>query len=194
MTAPATKPATRDALVAAATTEFAEHGLDASLDAICARAGFTRGAFYVHFRDRDDLMVAVLDRVLLRQQETLLPEGGGDLASTIVRFVAMVAAGEGVTSGTPAWRIRHTLSACARVPALRARYIALQRRAAARVAATTARGQRDGRVRRDVDASAIGELLVVLSLGLSAAIDAGIPLDVLAGGAALQKLLARREP
>ena len=59
------KRETREALIAAALAEFAEHGLAApSLDAICARAGFTRGAFYVHFRDRDDLMVGVLETAL----------------------------------------------------------------------------------------------------------------------------------
>ena len=43
---------------------FAKHGLDGpSLDDICAHAGFTRGAFYVHFEDRDDFLVAVMDRV-----------------------------------------------------------------------------------------------------------------------------------
>jgi len=34
-----------------------------SLDDICDRAGFTRGAFYVHFADREALLVAVMDHV-----------------------------------------------------------------------------------------------------------------------------------
>ena len=55
-----TKQETREALISAALAEFAEHGFDApSLDAICARAGYTRGAFYVHFRDRSDLRCQV---------------------------------------------------------------------------------------------------------------------------------------
>lgn len=59
-----TKQETRDALVSAALALFAEEGLDApSLDAICDRAGFTRGAFYVHFADRDELLVAVMEKV-----------------------------------------------------------------------------------------------------------------------------------
>ena len=70
----ATKSETRDALIAAGALEFAEKGLDApSLDAICARAGFTRGAFYVHFRDRDDLLVAIVDRVLSGVQDAIIP-------------------------------------------------------------------------------------------------------------------------
>ena len=55
--AQAAKQETREALLQAAMAEFAEKGLDLpSLDAICARAGFTRGAFYVHFRDREELV------------------------------------------------------------------------------------------------------------------------------------------
>jgi TetR/AcrR family transcriptional regulator, transcriptional repressor for nem operon len=58
------KQKTRAALLRAALELFAEQGLDLpSLDAICDRAGFTRGAFYVHFRDRDDLLVAAMDKV-----------------------------------------------------------------------------------------------------------------------------------
>src|SRR4051812_40727719 len=59
-----TKQRTREALVEAGIALFAEQGLDGpSLDAICERAGFTRGAFYVHFRDRDELLQAVMERV-----------------------------------------------------------------------------------------------------------------------------------
>jgi TetR/AcrR family transcriptional repressor of nem operon len=168
-----TKHDTREALVKAALAEFAEHGLDASLDAICARAGFTRGAFYVHFKDRDDLVAAAIDKVLSRHQDMLL--AGGDLRATIVRFIALVMTGEGVTTGTPSWRFRHTLDACARLPAVRARYLKLQRQ---------------GPGRDDGAAHALAELLVVLTLGMSAASELGLPIDVLAGGAVLQRMLA----
>ena len=56
-------PQTREALIAAGIAAIGSEGLDASLDAICARAGFTRGAFYVHFQDRDDLLETVMERV-----------------------------------------------------------------------------------------------------------------------------------
>src|SRR5580700_6965980 len=59
-----TKVRTRAALVDAGIALFGEQGLDApSLDAICERAGFTRGAFYVHFRDRDEFLEAVMERL-----------------------------------------------------------------------------------------------------------------------------------
>src|SRR5512145_3027417 len=97
------KQETRDALVRAAMSEFAEHGLDApSLDAICARAGFTRGAFYVHFRDREELVAAVMERVLGVFLDLVIGgEGAGDLAGTIARYTALAAHGIDDTGGGP---------------------------------------------------------------------------------------------
>jgi len=51
---------TRDALLDAAYACFCEHGYaKASLDAITARAGFTKGALYAHFASKDELFLAV---------------------------------------------------------------------------------------------------------------------------------------
>ena len=59
------KAQTREALILAGITLFQEQGLDApSLDAICEAAGKTRGAFYVHFEDREAFQVAVMERIL----------------------------------------------------------------------------------------------------------------------------------
>src|SRR6185436_7358643 len=88
------KQETREALIAAALAEFAEHGLDApSLDAICARAGYTRGAFYVHFRDRADLLVAVVEHAMTVFMDAVIATGGEghDLERTIDRFAGAVA-------------------------------------------------------------------------------------------------------
>lgn len=53
---------TRDRLVQAALEVFAEKGVTgASVEEICDRAGFTRGAFYSNFDSKDDLCVAVLE-------------------------------------------------------------------------------------------------------------------------------------
>jgi len=56
--------ATRDALVAAGRTLFAEQGFaEVSTDAIVAAAGVTRGALYHQFADKTALFDAVLDAV-----------------------------------------------------------------------------------------------------------------------------------
>lgn len=54
---------TQDRLMDAATALFAEKGvLAASVEEICERAGFTRGAFYSNFESKDELMLAVFKR------------------------------------------------------------------------------------------------------------------------------------
>jgi AcrR family transcriptional regulator len=54
---------TRDALVTAATEAFAAKGYaGASLESIATAAGFTTGAIYSNFADKEDLLMAVLER------------------------------------------------------------------------------------------------------------------------------------
>jgi TetR/AcrR family transcriptional repressor of nem operon len=190
----AAKQETRDALVAAAAIEMAEKGIDAaSLDAICARAGFTRGAFYVHFKDRDDLVVAVVDRHLKAFFDQVIAPGDApeDLERTIAQYVAAVVANAPALRSRKAWRFHHTLAACARSPVLRERYIALQREAIARVSGAARAGQRSGETRVDVPAETIGEILVLITLGVDAAVDAGVPFDLAGGARALKTLLGK---
>ena len=54
---------TRDALIEAAAQVFTRRGFHAaSLDEIAEAAGFTRGAIYKNFADKEDLFFAVFDR------------------------------------------------------------------------------------------------------------------------------------
>jgi AcrR family transcriptional regulator len=189
----ATKAETRDALIAAGAAEFAEKGVEGpSLDAICARAGFTRGAFYVHFRDRDDLLAAVLDRILTSFQDTVIAAGDApaDLAQTIGRFIAALAAESPATHGRGRWHFHDTLTACARIPKVRERYLAAQLEAVKRVAAATRAGQRAKTVRDDVHAETVAQILILVTLGIGAALEIGMPIDFMRGGATLQTLLA----
>lgn len=53
---------TRDRLLAAAAELFAERSVQAaSVEEICERAGFTRGAFYSNFESKDELCLALLE-------------------------------------------------------------------------------------------------------------------------------------
>ena len=57
----ARRQATRIRLMEAAAEVFVEEGLQgASVEAICARAGFTRGAFYSNFESKEELFLALL--------------------------------------------------------------------------------------------------------------------------------------
>lgn len=54
---------TRARLLDAAHEVFGEVGMDAaSVEAICERAGFTRGAFYSNFDSKEDLFLALITR------------------------------------------------------------------------------------------------------------------------------------
>ncbi len=58
------REATRQKLLDAAAQVFAEVGLDAaSVETICERAGFTRGAFYSNFETKDELFLELCGRV-----------------------------------------------------------------------------------------------------------------------------------
>ena len=180
------KQETREALLGAAMAEFAEHGLDApSLDAICARAGFTRGAFYVHFRDREDLVAAVMERVLGAFLDAVVARGEGarDLEATVQRFAGAVsaldelrqngarAAGPADAWGVPGVPFHQVLAACQRSPELRRRFASILEEGRRRL---TRAARMEGRE----DAEALGALLLLTALGVRAALDLDLPLDV----------------
>ncbi|HVI62963.1 MAG TPA: TetR/AcrR family transcriptional regulator [Bradyrhizobium sp.] len=57
-----TRDETRDKLFEAAARVFEEQGIGgASIEAIAAAAGFTRGAFYSNFASKDELIIAMLE-------------------------------------------------------------------------------------------------------------------------------------
>lgn len=72
-TAPsARRLATRERLLDAATEVFTEDGLQgASVEAICARANFTRGAFYSNFETKEELFLELLEREFERRAQHL---------------------------------------------------------------------------------------------------------------------------
>jgi len=186
----AAKQETRHALVEAAMGEFAEKGLDApSLDAICARAGFTRGAFYVHFRDREELLAAVMEHALGLLLDAVIADEGDrdDLFRTVERYVQIAAQGvrdlggpgAGGAQAEPAGVPLHqVMAACQRHEATRERMVGILQEARRRVAQAARSGQGAGRVRSDVAADGVASLLVLLALGVRAAADLGLPLHV----------------
>src|SRR5215203_824308 len=57
-----TRDDTREKLFEAAARVFEEQGIgSASIEAIAAAAGFTRGAFYSNFKSKDELIIAMLE-------------------------------------------------------------------------------------------------------------------------------------
>lgn len=182
---PAAKPAgarrrvparTREELVAAAAALFRAEGLDApSLDAICERAGYTRGAFYVHFATRDELVGAVVEKALSDLLESIIPEGQVDLAGVVDGFVAALAGGSLALAGHV--RISQVLEACVRSWTLRVKLLSILVSARERIAGAVRHGQAEGTVRGDVSPDAVAELLLALVLGVLSAAQLEAPYD-----------------
>jgi AcrR family transcriptional regulator len=186
------KRKTREALVAAAVTLFAERGLDEpSLDDICERAGYTRGAFYVHFRDRDDLLLAVMQHVGRGALDELLggEQTSGDLGDIARRFIRALATGSYPLTRAGGMRPYQLLDACARSPAIRAQYVALVNDGLTRLARGVREGQSRRAVRDDIAPEHLALLLVTMAIGVHTLLDLDVPMD-LAGATSLLALLA----
>ena len=188
-----TKQETREALIRAGAELFSKQGLDApSLDALCARAGFTRGAFYVHFKDREELVAAVMESATASFLEAIMAVQGAevDLAGIIAAFAAAVSGGTFAALG--AVPLHQFLTACARSTALRRRYVQLIERTRARLGESVRAGQRAGRIRGDVDPLHTAGLLVAIGLGVGTILELRVPFDASAHAESLSGLLAAR--
>jgi AcrR family transcriptional regulator len=83
---------TRQALVAAARRLWGQRGSGAtSLDEVCARAGVTKGALYHHFRNKEDLFLAVYAQV----EDDLVRAGAARADQVSDRWDQLRTAGEG---------------------------------------------------------------------------------------------------
>ncbi len=68
----ARREATRQRVLDAARDVFAERGvMGGSVEDVCEKAGFTRGAFYSNFADKDDVVHALVEREQARLMEHL---------------------------------------------------------------------------------------------------------------------------
>jgi AcrR family transcriptional regulator len=174
------KRETREALVLAGMSLFSQEGVDVpSLDAICARAGFTRGAFYVHFRNRDDFLAAVVDRVLTDFVDTVTARGPGerDLVDTIDRFLQLAAHGK-VPLVAHQRLLMHLLTGgVQRADKLQARFKVLLEVALARLASGAEAGRAAGAVKTEIAPDLVAIWLAAAAVGLTTLLHLGIEVD-----------------
>jgi AcrR family transcriptional regulator len=181
---------TRALLVETGLREFAAHGLDLpSIRGICARAGLTRGAFYIHFKDREDFFRAVMERAL-RDVAAELPRRGvlaGSVAEMLERAARILeelsrraearhAAG-GEHESAPALRFHHLLGASDRSAAVRTRFGSILENARARLARMFDEAQASGDLRDDLSADDLANHFVTHVLGVLASTSAGITVE-----------------
>ncbi|MGH7509740.1 MAG: TetR family transcriptional regulator C-terminal domain-containing protein [Gemmatimonadales bacterium] len=156
---------TRKKLLQAAFEEIYRRGFQAaSLDAILAKAGVTKGALYHHFPDKAALGYAVVDEVvrglLLERWGVLQPPAGDPITALqrVLRLRAGNLTGREVELGCPLHNLAQEMSP-------------LDQRFRQGVAATfdtwtdavakdLERGQAEGSVRRDVDARKVAAFVV----------------------------------
>jgi AcrR family transcriptional regulator len=185
------KEESRNALIQAGIELFGAQGLDGpSLDAICRRAGYTRGAFYIHFEDRDDFLVAVMDRVGSQFLDAVLAgtEGASALAAVAGRFFVAVARGEYPLMRRRGVRPHQLLDACARSEKIRARYVALVEESIARLVPLLAA---DPALRKDVEPRDLARLLLCTIVGAQTLMELRVDLDLPCLGQAALRLTTR---
>jgi AcrR family transcriptional regulator len=82
---------TTDKILEAAAELFASRGyVNSTLDDVAALAGFTKGAVYYYFKDKESLLLEVLKRIEVRSIDTTaakVNERGGSATNRLERFV-----------------------------------------------------------------------------------------------------------
>jgi AcrR family transcriptional regulator len=123
---------TQERLMAAAARVFAERGIiGASVEEICEAAGFTRGAFYSNFADKDELVLALIrqsikDQYAAAEQAIVRTKAapGRPEPAVVVSETLAAFAEAGHSSREAVLTERELLLYAARQPALREPYLA----------------------------------------------------------------------
>ena len=190
------KAASRDALIAAAIKLMPEKGLDVSLDELCTEAGYTRGAYYQHFKDREALIAAVMAQVGEQVVSVLMGSGASgtpeDLMSLVARLVAMLARDDYPVGKGGLLRTHQLLEACVRSPVVRTQYMDLLSGAEQRVGGALSAAQQQGRLRDDIDAAALAQLALAAFIGLRTLRDLEYGADLPMVAATLLRLVSSR--
>lgn len=188
------KVRTRIALLDAGVELMSRDGLDGpSLDAICAHAGYTRGAFYVHFEDRDDFLAAVMEHIG-RPMLDLVLGVGGEVGLAEVSATFLGAFTDGTYPLGPGGNVKphQLLDACARSERVRAMYRELIDESIRRIARAIEVDQKAKRVDPSVDAQSTATVLLALVVGVQVVLELGVDVDLFAGAATVAQLLGGR--
>ena len=182
---PTTAVSAQEAFVLAGIELFGARGIDApSIQDVCERAGYSRGAFYAHFKNRDALLVAVMDHLVSTLYRDVFGTGGAQSLPTLVWNYA------GAMLRATAWPFHRTLEACVRNDEVRVSYLAAVNHVRDQIVQRMTELQRDGSVRSDLAPEALTELVLGLVYGLRAGTELGTKMDPLAVGTVLVRLLA----
>ena len=162
---------TRERLLEAAFREVYKSGFQsAGLDAILAAAGVTKGALYHHFGSKEALGYAIVEEIIApdNRGQWLSPlENAKDPIDTLIATVqGLSTQPEAVRGGCPLINLAQEMSPLA--AGFRQRLAAIFRNWQDGVAAALRDGQKQGKVRRDLEPSQAAGLLIAMVEGYGA--------------------------
>lgn len=156
-------------LLQAAGEVIAQSGVSAAtFEAIGARAGFSRGLATQKFGSKQGLIEALIAHLHARQDQALGAIGVDDMSGldALLTYVDIYVR-DLTLKGEGRAYFMLLASAIADLSALRAAFAASHERVERRLEAMVQRGQREGAIRRDLDADAAALMVGSLLLGLS---------------------------
>jgi len=153
---------TRERLTEAASAVFARAGFErATVDEIVREAGFSKGAFYVHFESKEDLFWSMLEERINRHQEAFRDTVDHD--NTVAENVRMIlTAVFGLAQADPLWSsLFMEFSAHAgRNEKARRLLAGMYERWRESVVSILEAGRAAGRIREDIDTKFIATVIV----------------------------------
>lgn len=172
---------TRTALVLAAIEEFSEKGYHAaSVNSICARAGFSRGAFYFYFTSKEELLQEAMRAVLTEFYDDIaVTVGTREFLTNLGKIVTKRLETGAVDRPPPDVRFfgplpfHRMIAACDEFGDVRSIFSQLEGGAHRNLVKAIRREQKEERTRTDISASRLGEMLIVLGIGMAAAAELG---------------------
>lgn len=189
------KQASREALIKSAMELMPDKGIDVSLDELCAHAGYTRGAFYVHFKNRDELTLEVMTINGENWLNSIFkPQANGeaeDLFTMVQRFLTEMVSGTYPISQEAGLRPHQLLEACARSEPIKQRYLELVTDSIRRLTANVSQSQTKQQLDPKIDPEQIASLLLALAIGVHTMHDLDYPIDFAKGSMTLLQLLAK---
>ncbi len=190
----AAKQASREALIQSAMELMPEKGIDVSLDELCAHAGYTRGAFYVHFKSRDELTLEVMTINGENWLNSIFqPQADGeaeDLMTMVQRFLSEMVSGTYPITQKAGLRPHQLLEACARSEAIKQRYLELVTDSIRRLSTNVKKSQEKKQLQANIDPEQVASLLLGLAIGVHTMYDLDYPIDFAKGSMALLQLMS----
>ncbi len=182
LTRTASRSRTRERLVATATELFLRDGYSAtSLEKVAEEAGYSKGAVYSNFRNKDDLCLAVLDAIHAEQVRLVAEaiSGEGTLEARLMAFQRWAER----TIGDEQWTALEVEFATnvRRDPRLRAELATRDESIRGMIAELVAAHAEEYGVRLPMPAEDVATALLSLGIGLGVqrALDPAIPVHVL---------------